>query len=104
MYNKNIIKKVIIENGGITVNKNGIPVQYKTGYQVSIKDGIITDNIDIAIEYMENNRASGVWYDNGLYYVDYSVRIATKKNAIVIGKNNNQLSIFDWKHNNCITL
>lgn len=49
---------------------------------------------------MAPNKFVGVWIENGKAYVDISERIATKRRALEVGKERNQISIYDWKNNN----
>lgn len=37
----------------------------------------------------------GTWKENGLVYLDISINIQDKKEAIKLGKENNQIAIFD---------
>lgn len=46
------------------------------------------------------NGNCGVWLENGIYYVDHSFRVDTKKEAIAIGRKHNQISVFGWKRKN----
>jgi hypothetical protein len=39
----------------------------------------------------------GVWYEKGVYYVDHSFRVNTKHEAIAIGRQYNQISVFGWR-------
>ena len=39
----------------------------------------------------------GIWYSDGIYYVDHSIRITTKKEALAIGRKYSQISIWGWK-------
>ena len=87
--------KSLENNGGMTL-KNGKPVTYKTGYQVAV-DGMETDNAEQAFEYIKKyNGSCGIWKSNGIYYIGNSKRIKTKKNALKIGRENNQISILKW--------
>ena len=40
----------------------------------------------------------GIWYSNGIYYIDKSHRVATKKVALEIGRECNQISILKWSN------
>lgn len=46
----------------------------------------------------------GIWIDNGIAYIDKSERIARLSDAIKIGVERKQKSIFDWCVNRCIGL
>ena len=102
--------KSIKRNGGATINKYGDRVTMKSGYQVSKRDLYIipVNKLDKLIikEAMKllKNRGEylGVWIDNGNAYIDISVRIATKRDAMAKGHELNQLSVLRW--NDCVCL
>ena len=100
--------KNIITNNGATLDANGNAITYKNGYQVSIKDIAIIKLYKLRkshiIELLNNNYNLGVWIENKNVYLDYSIRIANKKDAIKTGKANNQISIYNWKNGDCIYL
>lgn len=85
----------IHENGGITLKK-GNEVQYKTGYQVADYGVETTDLYEMVKAVMDMEGTCGVWYDNGVYYIDHSFRVDTKKEALAIGRAHNQISILKW--------
>ena len=39
----------------------------------------------------------GIWYASGIYYVDHSFRISTKREALEVGRQYSQISIYGWK-------
>ena len=39
----------------------------------------------------------GVWFENGVYYIDHSFRVDTKREALEIGRKFNQISVFGWR-------
>lgn len=83
------------ENDGLTL-KNGKPIAYKTGYQVAT-EGIETTDPRIAINAVKAFGGDcGVWFANGIYYIDRSHREGTKTKALEIGRQCNQISIFCW--------
>lgn len=104
--------KSIIKNGGATFNNKGVRVQMKTGYQVSKEDLIIIDintfNKHILKELLKKLSSRGeylgVWIDSGKVYIDISCRIATKQEAIQIGKKLQQLSILRWRDGACLAI
>lgn len=84
-------------NDGLTLKKGTIIV-YKTGYQVAT-EGIVTDNPRVAINAVKTYGGNcGIWYSDGLYYIDLSRRVSTKKEALQIGRDHNQISILSWKN------
>lgn len=89
----------IADNGGLTL-RNGKIVEYKTGWQVGIK-GIechTPEEVTVVI-HSDLGRVGniGIWFSNGIYYIDISKRIATKHEALFLGKTMNQQSIYGWK-------
>lgn len=94
MINIRSIKK-LKDNEGITLRK-GIVINYKTGYQVAT-EGIETTSPLIAIKTVRNYKGNcGIWYNEGIYYVDKCHRVSTKAQALEIGKQHKQLSVFKW--------
>lgn len=82
-------------NDGLTL-KNGKIITYKTGYQVAT-EGIETTDIREAMKAIKTfNGNCGVWLENGIYYIDKSHRESTKKNALALGREKNQISILQW--------
>lgn len=104
METKKITLKAIKQNGGATLNQQGLAVSYKTGYQVSERDVAILPVYKLTLKFIKSlmapNKFVGVWIENGKAYVDISERIATKQRALEVGKERNQISIYDWKNNN----
>ena len=82
-------------NDGLTL-KGGRKVTYKTGYQVA-DYGVECTTPRAAMQAIKKyNGNCGVWYSDGIYYIDHSFRISTKKQALAIGRANNQISILKW--------
>lgn len=94
-----MIRKVQnLKNGDGFTMKNRELINYKTGYQLA-DYGHEYDNVfDVIQCIIAMNYNVGVWYENGIYYVDHSFRVNTKKQAISDGKKYNQISVYDWKH------
>lgn len=101
----------IIQNGGATLNDSGRAVNYKRGYQVSKKDCFTlsvrhTNKILRAVNSLLNGLKSGefcgLWVDGGRVYVDISERIPNKREALKLGRERAQISIFDWRAAACI--
>lgn len=87
--------KTIKNNGGLTL-KNGNPITYKTGYQVAT-EGVAVDNINEVMAHIENFKGNcGLWLENGIWYIDKSHRVSTKKEALEVGRKHNQISILKW--------
>lgn len=98
MVNIRTIRK-LANNDGITL-KGGKVIEYKTGWQVAIY-GVEVKTAREAIEAVKAYGGNcGVWFADGIYYVDKSFRVDTKKEALRIGRENNQISIFGWSRKN----
>lgn len=94
MINIRTIKK-LQEEEGLTL-KGGKPITYKTGYQVAIY-GIETTSPEVAIKTVREYKGDcGIWYSNGIYYIDKSYRVTTKRDALSLGRKCNQISILKW--------
>lgn len=84
------------ENDGLTL-KGYKAIMYKTGYQVA-DYGTECKTVEEALKAIEAmNGDCGVWYSDKTYYIDHSFRVNTKKEALTIGREHNQISILDWK-------
>ena len=82
---------------GMTI-KNYQTITYKSGWQVA-DYGVECDNVqDAAIAIAKYNGNCGVWLENGIYYIDHSFRVNTKKEALAIGRAHNQISILKWSN------
>lgn len=96
MINIRTLKK-IKNNGGLTL-KNGKIITYKSGWQVAT-EGIETTDIYKAMKAIKAyNGNCGIWFSEGIWYIDKSKRISTKKEALAIGKMCNQISILKWSN------
>lgn len=96
MINVRTIKK-LKENDGLTL-RNGKPITYRTGWQVAT-EGIETTDQNVAIKAVKAYGGNcGLWYSGGIYYIDKSKRISTKKEALSIGREYKQISILSWRN------
>ena len=94
MINICAIKK-LKENDGLTL-KNGKPIYYKSGWQVAT-EGIETKDAREAINAVKAYGGNcGIWYAGGIYYIDKSKRVNTKREAMEIGRACNQISVLKW--------
>lgn len=95
MINVRTMRK-LSNNDGLTL-KAGKIITYKTGYQVADygKEATTPEDAMHIVKEMQGN--CGVWYSDGIYYIDHSMRISTKKEAIRIGREYNQISILKWQ-------
>lgn len=95
MINIRTIRK-IENNGGLTL-KNGKIINYKSGWQVA-DNGVAVTTAEECIKAVKEMKGNcGVWLENGIYYVDHSFRVNTKKEALEIGRKHNQISVLNWK-------
>lgn len=88
--------KNLQNDDGLTL-KNGRPVNFKTGYQVATEGVETTDPVE-AFDAIVNryNGTCGVWYSDGVYYVDKSHRVGTLRDALNVGRACNQISVLKW--------
>lgn len=95
MINIRTIRK-LANNDGLTLKKGKI-ITYKTGWQVAT-EGIETRDAREAINAVKAyNGDCGIWYSEGIYYIDKSKRVNTKCEALEIGRACNQISILSWR-------
>lgn len=86
----------LANNDGLTLKK-GKPITYKSGYQVA-SYGIETSDPRVAMTHIKMLDGNcGIWYSEGIYYIDASRRISTKRDAIAYGMKYSQQSILKWK-------
>ena len=88
--------KDIKSNNGATINNSGEMMNYKQGYQVSVKDLEIIPAYKLTkkhlIEVLNTIPVGaylGVWIDNNKAYIDQSLRFTNKRQALTFGKRNN---------------
>lgn len=91
--------KNLKNNDGLTLKDNQ-PINYKSGWQVADYGYECKTAEEAAAAIQKMNGNCGVWLENGIYYVDHSFRVDTKKEAIAIGRKHNQISVFGWKRKN----
>lgn len=98
MINIRSIKK-LTNNDGLTL-KAGKPITYKTGWQVAT-EGVETTDAREAINAVKAYGGNcGIWFADGVYYIDRSKRVNTKREALEIGRACNQISILGWRRMN----
>ena len=82
-------------NDGLTLKKY-TAIIYKSGYQVAT-EGVETCDPAEALRAIETyNGNCGVWFSEGVYYIDKSHRVNTKKEALEIGRLCHQISVLKW--------
>ena len=94
MINIRTLRK-IENNGGLTLKK-GKSITYKSGWQVATEGVTTTDINKVRALIKAYGGNCGLWLENGIWYVDKSHRVATKKEALKVGRACNQISILKW--------
>jgi hypothetical protein len=95
MINIRTLRK-LENNDGLTLKKGKI-ITYKTGWQVAT-EGIETADIQEAIKAVRAYKGDcGVWLSDGIFYIDKSHRVNTKREAIAVGRQCNQISVLNWR-------
>lgn len=95
MINIRTLRK-LQNNDGLTL-KNGKAITYKSGWQVAT-EGLETTDIREAMTMIKAyNGNCGVWLADGVYYIDKSHRVNTKREAMLIGRQCNQISVLCWR-------
>ena len=91
-------------NKGATLNKAGESLSYTRGYQVSEKDLLIIPAYKLTkkqliamLNELTDGKCLGVWIDGGKAYIDCSEYVSTKKQALRLGKQRKQISVWNWK-------
>jgi hypothetical protein len=85
----------LTNNDGLTL-KRGQKIKHKTGYQVATEGIETTDQREVMRAIKEYEGNCGVWFSNGIYYVDKSHRVNTKREAMQVGRECNQISVLKW--------
>ena len=95
MINIRTINK-LTENDGLTL-KNGKLITYKSGWQVAT-EGMECHTAREAINAVKAYGGNcGVWFAGGIYYIDKSHRVNTKREALEVGRACNQISVLGWR-------
>lgn len=95
MINVRTIRK-LGENDGLTL-KAGKIITYKSGWQVAVC-GLEVRTAEEAMKAVKMYDGNcGIWYAGGIYYVDRSYRVSTKREALEVGRRFSQISVFGWK-------
>ena len=86
----------LANNDGLTLKK-GKKITYKSGYQVAT-EGVECHTAREAIQAVKAYGGDcGIWYSDGIYYIDKSHRVSTKKEALKVGRECNQISVLRWR-------
>ena len=96
MINIRTLRK-LKNNDGLTL-KGGNRITYKSGWQVAT-EGQETTDIYEAMKMIRAYKGNcGVWFSEGIYYIDKSHRVNTKREAMSIGRLCNQISVLCWRN------
>lgn len=88
--------KALVNNEGLTL-KHSKAITHKTGWQVAT-EGKECKTANEAMDAINAyNGDCGVWFSDGIYFIDKSKRVSTKKEALEIGRKYNQISILNWR-------
>ena len=108
------IKKLVVENGGLTLKSNGEVANLSTGYMVSylryekIVNGIKFIELKSVKRYLkiakQLNAYVGFWFNDGKVYIDISINAVYKEDALAFAKHEKQKAIFDVSRNETIYL
>lgn len=91
----------LTNNDGLTL-KGGKIINYKSGWQVATEGKETTDAMQ-AMQYIkEYNGNCGVWYSEGVYYIDKSHRVSTKREALHLGRLCQQISVLKWSNKSLV--
>lgn len=94
MINIRTLRK-LANNDGLTLKK-GKKIIYKSGWQVAT-EGKETTDINEAMQMIRDYKGDcGIWFSEGIYYIDKSHRVNTKREAMQIGRECNQISVLRW--------
>lgn len=106
--NKNtyeMLTSIAANSSGATL-ENYLPIHHENGYQYSTTEngsGNSTTDINAAAAMIDSLHGTcGVWYDNGIFYIETSYHAATLESAMNAAKKAKQLSIYDWKNDSYI--
>lgn len=95
MINIRTLRKLNNEDG-LTLKKGKV-ITYKSGWQVATEGKETTDIKEAMLIIKEYNGDCGIWYNEGIYYIDKSHRVNTKREAMEIGRKCNQMSVLCWR-------
>ena len=95
MINIRTLKK-LGNNDGLTL-KAGKCITYKSGWQVATEGKETTDIHEAMAMIKEYNGNCGVWFEDGIYYIDHSFRVTTKRDAMMVAAETDQISIYGWR-------
>ena len=101
------ILNMLLENGGATVARTSRkPVSFPSGFQVAYKGaekiiGTITpasisDYMDSHKQAIKEGKFFGFWINDGSLYADISTHIEDQNEAVVMGREHEQIALWNW--------
>lgn len=91
----------LTNNDGLTL-KGGKIINYKSGWQVATEGKEAIDARQ-AMQYIKEYKGDcGVWYSEGVYYIDKSHRVSTKREALHLGRLCQQISVLKWSNKSLV--
>ncbi len=84
MINIRTLKK-LNNNDGLTL-KGGKIIAYKSGWQVATEGVELTTMAEAMKAIKAYNGNCGIWFSEGVWYIDRSRRVNTKREALEIGR------------------
>lgn len=108
--------KKLIKDGGATLTSELKKAELVNGFMVSLEGTEVQKNendiegikkaIEEKQEIIKDNKDLfiGLWLDGGIMYVDISINIKDKIDALEFAKRNKQLAIYDLENNDSIYL
>lgn len=97
MYNDVIAMLMALADDEGATFKACKPIHYKSGWQVAT-NGVETNDVHKAASIIMEMQTCGVWLSKGIFYIDCSKRVNTKREAVAIGMACNQQSILCWRN------
>ena len=95
MINIRTLRK-LNNNDGLTL-KGGRIITYKSGWQVATEGKETTSMAEAMAMIKQYKGDCGVWYSDGVWYIDKSHRVNTKREAMEIGRAHQQISVLCWR-------
>lgn len=96
MINIRTLRK-LVNNDGLTLKK-GQKITYKSGYQVATEGIETTDQREAMNAIKAYKGDCGIWFADGIYYIDKSHRVNTKREALEVGRACKQISVLKWSN------
>ena len=110
MNKKTLIKelqRIKKENSGLTL-KDYKSIHYETGFQYSKTENGSTNtcvSVGMACAMVQSfNGTCGIWYDNGLFYIETSYHTEDLHEAYIMARKYHQKSIYAWLTDSYLTI